>query len=276
MKSNFDILRLKELLKDFYAVIGIRISIFDDEFCRVAEYPENPPAFCATIRKKPSGLEDCMKCDRAAFIRASKGGEAHTYLCHAGLTETITPIQLDNHVVGYAIFAHMMPEENYQASIANIRSRSRHYFDSDEQMLDAIHALPTLPHATICASARLLEAIASFLQIQKLTSWSNYDIAHQLDKFIRHNLSEDLSSKTLCRHFLISRTKLYQISLENFGTGITQYIKSLRIEKAAELLKENNDRVKSIAEKVGIGDYNYFCKLFKQTKGISPNKFRNS
>ena len=71
MKSNFDILRLKELLKDFYAVIGIRISIFDDEFCRVAEYPENPPAFCATIRKKPSGLEECMKCDRAAFIRAS-------------------------------------------------------------------------------------------------------------------------------------------------------------------------------------------------------------
>ena len=274
MKSNFDASRLKQFLKDFYAVVGIRISVFDDEFTLVTEYPETPPAFCAQIRKQQSGIEACIKCDREAFMRTSRNGEAHNYICHAGLTEAITPIQLDNHIVGYAIFAHMLPQENYASSLANIYSRSRKYFDSDEQMFDAIHALPTYPVSTINSSIRLLEAIAAFLQISKVTSWSTQDTVHQLDKFIKNNLSDDLSNKVLCRHFLISRTKLYQLSVENFGMSITQYITSLRIKKAQDLLRETKYSIKDIADKVGICDYNYFCKLFKKTTGLSPSKYR--
>ena len=50
MISSFDIVNLKSLLQDFYAVVGIRISIFDDEFRLVTEFPTEPPAFCANIR----------------------------------------------------------------------------------------------------------------------------------------------------------------------------------------------------------------------------------
>ena len=95
-----------------------------------------------------------------------------------------------------------------------------------------------------------------------------------MDRFIKNNLSDDLSCKVLCRHFLISRTKLYLLSTQNFGTGITQYITSLRIENAAAMLKESDDSVKDIAGKVGISDYNYFCKIFKKAKGLPPGKFR--
>ena len=274
MKSNFDALRLKQLLKDFYAVVGIRISVFDDRFDLVAEYPEEPPEFCAIIRRQKAGLEACTRCDRAAFMRTRQSGEASIYICHAGLTEAITPIQLDNYIVGYAIFAHMMPRENYRKSLENIIERSQKYFDSREELLEAVKEIPTHPTSTINSSIRLLEAIAAFLQLHKITSRSDTDIAHQLDRFIKNNLSDDLSCKVLCRHFLISRTKLYLLSTQNFGTGITQYITSLRIEKAAAMLKESNDSVKDIAGKVGISDYNYFSKIFKKAKGLPPGKFR--
>ena len=274
MKSKFDTLQLKEFLKDFYAVVGIRISVFDDEFNLVTEYPEDPPAFCATIRRKQHGLEACMKCDREAFMRTSRTGEAHNYICHAGLTEAITPVQLDNHIVGYAIFAHMMPQENYAGRVAEIFSRSRKYFESDEQLLDAVHAIPTHPTSTINSSIRLLEAIAAFLQISKVTSWSNQDIAHQIEKFISNNLSGDLSNAMLCRHFLISRTKLYQLSKEHFGMSITQYITVMRVERAKSLLTETDNSIKDIADRVGISDYNYFCKLFKKMTGLTPGNFR--
>ena len=274
MKSKFDTLQLKEFLKDFYAVVGIRISVFDDEFNLVTEYPEDPPAFCATIRRKQHGLEACMKCDREAFMRTSRTGEAHNYICHAGLTEAITPVQLDNHIVGYAIFAHMMPQENYAGRVAEIFSRSRKYFESDEQLLDAVYAIPTHPTSTINSSIRLLEAIAAFLQISKVTSWSYGDTVHQIDKFIKNNLDKDLSNKVLCSHFFMSRTKLYQLSEENFGMGITQYITSLRIQRAKDLLKETDESIKDIAGKVGIPDYNHFCKIFKKLAGCTPGRVR--
>ena len=274
MKSKFDALRLKEFLKDFYAVVGIRISVFDEEFNLVTEYPEYAPEFCATIRKRTSGLEACRKCDREAFVRTSASGRAHTYVCHAGLTEAITPIRLDGHIVGYAIFAHMLPQENYSDRVKEIFARSRKYFDSDRQILDAVRAIPTHPSSAINSSIRLLEAIAAFLQISKVTSWSDRDIAHRIDKFIKGNLDGELTNEVLCRHFFISRTKLYQLSLKNFGMSINKYVASLRMQKAESLLEETDCGIKEIAGKVGIPDYNYFCKLFKKTTGCTPGGFR--
>lgn len=274
MKSNFNALQLKEFLKDFYTVVGIRISVFDEEFNLVTEYPEEPPAFCASIRKRQAGRDACTRCDREAFMRTSRTGKAHKYICHAGLTEAITPVRLDSHIVGYAIFAHMLPQENYSDTLAEIFVRSRKYFDSDEQMAAAVRAIPTHPSSEINSSIRLLEAIAAFLQISKVTSWSYGDTVHQIDKFIKNNLDKDLSNKVLCSHFFMSRTKLYQLSEENFGMGITQYITSLRIQRAKDLLKETDESIKDIAGKVGIPDYNHFCKIFKKLTGCTPGRFR--
>ena len=43
MIANFDIENLKAFLKDFYTAVGIRISVFNDEFELVTEYPETAP-----------------------------------------------------------------------------------------------------------------------------------------------------------------------------------------------------------------------------------------
>ena len=43
MVSSFETDGLNELLKDFYTVVGIRISVFDDEFGIVTEYPREMP-----------------------------------------------------------------------------------------------------------------------------------------------------------------------------------------------------------------------------------------
>ena len=274
MKSKYDALQLTEFLKDFYTVVDIRISVFDDEFNLVAEYPEEPPAFCAIIRRSAQGLAACKRCDREAFERASRTREAHQYTCHAGLTEAITSIQLDDHIIGYAIFAHLMPQEDQEARLAEIFRRSRKYFADDAQLLDAVRALPQHPASTIRSSMRLLEAIAAFLQLSKVASWSPRDIAYQMDKFIANNLAGDLSSDILCRRFLLSRTKLYQIAKENFGMSIMQYVASRRVQKAKELLKETDLGIKDIADRVGISDYNYFGKLFKKATGLTPGEFR--
>ena len=72
MISSFDKSNLEGLLYDFYTAVGIRISIFDDEFSLVTEYPERPPEFCALIRSSEKGLEGCRRCDAAACNRAKK------------------------------------------------------------------------------------------------------------------------------------------------------------------------------------------------------------
>ena len=58
--------------------------------------------------------------------------------------------------------------------------------------------------------------------------------------------------------------------------SIGSLIKRRRIEKAKELLMQTDDAIASIAENVGMPDYNYFSKVFKAETGLTPTGYRKS
>ncbi|HEY0829089.1 MAG TPA: helix-turn-helix transcriptional regulator, partial [Bacilli bacterium] len=52
------------------------------------------------------------------------------------------------------------------------------------------------------------------------------------------------------------------------------FLQKLRVEKAKVLLRDSEDKVYDIAAQVGIGNYHYFCKTFKQITGVTPVQYR--
>ncbi len=50
MISTFDLTKLNALLKDFYTLTHIRITVFDETFRELAAYPEQIAPFCRIIR----------------------------------------------------------------------------------------------------------------------------------------------------------------------------------------------------------------------------------
>jgi AraC-like DNA-binding protein len=56
----------------------------------------------------------------------------------------------------------------------------------------------------------------------------------------------------------------------------SQYILGLKLNKAANLLLNTDDKIKEIAEQVGFGDPFHFSKNFKQFHGQSPNHYRKA
>lgn len=274
MIGVFDKGRLRDLLKDFYTVVGIRISVFDDKFNLVTEYPDTAPELCRMIRKKQEGRDACRECDNEACIRAKKLGAAHVYVCHAGVTEAITPLDYGGGIIGYAIFAHMIPEEGQEEAINEICRRCSPLYGSKEEIRNAAMGIATQSQERILSAAKLLNAIAAYLIISGLAVWRNEDFSRQIDKYIDDNISGDLSTETLCRRFYISRTKLHTVSSHAFGMSIARYVAHKRIEKACKLLRESASTVTDIATSVGIPDYNYFCKFFRRYVGVSPGAYR--
>ena len=59
-------------------------------------------------------------------------------------------------------------------------------------------------------------------------------------------------------------------------TGLTpvEYIKNVRLAKAAELLRSPELSVAQVAMEVGFEDPNYFSRQFKQVLGMSPSSFQ--
>ncbi|SFG68575.1 helix-turn-helix transcriptional regulator [Oribacterium sp. WCC10] len=58
------------------------------------------------------------------------------------------------------------------------------------------------------------------------------------------------------------------------GMTLTDYIHSIRIRRATMLLNSTDNTIQDIAEQCGFPDSNYFTRIFKKVKGISPNEYR--
>ncbi|HEY9594740.1 MAG TPA: helix-turn-helix transcriptional regulator, partial [Spirochaetia bacterium] len=59
------------------------------------------------------------------------------------------------------------------------------------------------------------------------------------------------------------------------GQSFGDYLNSVRLEKARELLAGTNESAQAIGESVGIYNATYFSTLFKKAYGLSPSRYRN-
>lgn len=58
------------------------------------------------------------------------------------------------------------------------------------------------------------------------------------------------------------------------GESIREYVNTIRLERACELLDDTDYTVKSIAEMVGFISSNHFFMSFKRKYGTTPQKYR--
>lgn len=274
MVSSFNLVKLKELLKDLYTVTGLRITVFDTNYVEVLSYPDPLPDFCKLIRTSPQGAHNCYVCDEQGCLASQKTDGVYIYKCHAGLTEVIAPLVLGKITIGYLCFGHILPDKDLDDAWRIVKEKISAYNLDEEIMHEKFKESTYLSDEYLKASAQILLAVASYACVNHLMTLKADDMPLQIDSYINENLASQLDSDILCEHFKISRAKLYQISMSNFGMGITEYIRSLRTRKAEDLLRNTTMPINAVAQAVGINDYNYFTKVFKRETGRTPSGFR--
>ncbi|NPA35357.1 MAG: response regulator [Chlorobi bacterium] len=109
-------------------------------------------------------------------------------------------------------------------------------------------------------------------QTDKLSE-KDLEFVNSLKEFIINNLSEqDLNIETLVKHFAMSRSQLNRKIKALTGMTPNNYIKTLRLKKAYELLQQKNSRVSDVAYQTGFSDPNYFTICFKKEFGENPSQ----
>ena len=70
----------------------------------------------------------------------------------------------------------------------------------------------------------------------------------------------------------VSRVQLFRKLKNLAGLSPADFIKDLRMKKAAQLLRTQNVKVAEVAYEVGFQDVEYFSKCFKKAYNINPSK----
>lgn len=92
--------------------------------------------------------------------------------------------------------------------------------------------------------------------------------------YVNLNVAEPLTLKNLAAMCFISPSYLSALFKQETGSTLIDYINTQRVNRAAQLLVQNNHTIAAVAEEVGILDVNYFTKIFKKTLGVTPTRYR--
>lgn len=122
---------------------------------------------------------------------------------------------------------------------------------------------------------QLIVLISRLREKEPRPNLSSYDSQiYEISKYIRKNYHANLTLDFLSEQFAISKSYLSRRFKKVLGIGISDYISYVRVLHAEQLLKTTNYPITRIAEECGFNDSNYFSTVFKQTKGVTPYKFR--
>ena len=98
----------------------------------------------------------------------------------------------------------------------------------------------------------------------------------KVSALINENLSElDLSTEFLCDKLGVSSSKLYRKIKELTDLAPNEFIRTIRLKKAAQLLKTKKYNVSEVTDLVGFNDPLYFSRCFKKQFGFPPSKLIN-
>jgi two-component system response regulator YesN len=105
----------------------------------------------------------------------------------------------------------------------------------------------------------------------------NPDPNHVIDvikNYIDKNYCTEIRLSMFREKYYFSKEYLSKRFKQKYGVGIYEYALKLRMERAKELLMNDDLQIQDISERLGYSNNNYFSKAFKNYYGLSPTEFR--
>lgn len=107
------------------------------------------------------------------------------------------------------------------------------------------------------------------------TSISPDDVVEIIKDYIDKNYSQNIKISMFSDKYFFSKEYLSKLFKAKYSYGIYEYVLKIRMERAAELLRDDTIKIQDISERLGYTDNNYFSKAFRNYYGVTPSHFRN-
>jgi len=96
-----------------------------------------------------------------------------------------------------------------------------------------------------------------------------------LDVFENHVAESDFNTEDFAREIGMSRSNLHRKLQALTNQPTHEFLRSLRLKRAAQLLKKSAAPVSEVAYAVGFNNLSHFTKIFRQQFGQTPSEYAN-
>ena len=95
-------------------------------------------------------------------------------------------------------------------------------------------------------------------------------------QYINKNFAQISSIEEIASRFFLSKYYLCHMFKASLGVPLITYLHTIRIKAACEMIESGNYKITEIATKCGFNTTPYFCKVFKDEKGLTPSEYKRS
>lgn len=200
-----------------------------------------------------------------------KPGETQHYICYQEEHPEVYWIHFTGYDVEHILNNYMIPQEHVFYS--GILSEYKDLFNKIILELQQ-HSEDYAAH-----TASLFTNILFLIMRQRQKSETIIKVPEKIKNSVTYfneyyntkiNIEQYADSLHVSTNYFIRKFKQYM------GISPTQYILSLRINKAQTLLLDSNHNINEIAEIVGYENPLYFSRIFKKETGMSPSQYRKN
>ncbi|RED55711.1 response regulator transcription factor [Cohnella lupini] len=102
----------------------------------------------------------------------------------------------------------------------------------------------------------------------------NQNVTDRIGRIIAERYHLPLTVEEIAKEVYLSPNYIRTIFKEKTGETILDHLTKIRINRAADLLKDKSLKVREVAHAVGYENVSYFCSIFQKHRGSTPNEFR--
>lgn len=139
---------------------------------------------------------------------------------------------------------------------------------------EAALALYYLPTFSRVQHIRGVPLTADTEQISPFVIEKRQSMIEQVEAFLQENYHRDLSLEEVAESVHLTPHYFSKLFKKQTGQTFIDYVTRLRIEKAKELLGDEQLNIKEICYDVGYKDPNYFSRVFKKWTNMTPKQYR--
>lgn len=114
-------------------------------------------------------------------------------------------------------------------------------------------------------------------KVEESTGFSPIDnkFLNKLSLYIEDNMSsETLDINNMASYMNVSVSSLYRKVKSLTGVSANDYVRKIKLRKAAEMLSSGEFNVSETAWNIGISSFSYFRQIFKEEFGCTPSEFK--
>jgi two-component system, response regulator YesN len=139
------------------------------------------------------------------------------------------------------------------------------------EIVTKIYAQPSIHDLTNWMREKLQEGQGQMKE--ELSGKKSHKLISGVQDYVQNYYDQEITLAEIAESLYVNRNYLSQLYKKVTGETFVTYLNKFRIEKAKQLLREQQYMVYEVSEMVGYQNPTYFSQVFKSITGVSPSEY---